>query len=65
MVRLAREKVDVLKDHKRRVEDEYHDALNPRPNAPAAPAAGAKPATAPAGGKKPANAAEYLKSIGH
>lgn len=33
MVRLAREKVDVLKEHKRRVEDEYHDALNPRPPA--------------------------------
>lgn len=31
MVRLAREKVDVLKDHKNRVEDEYHEALNPRP----------------------------------
>jgi hypothetical protein len=44
MVRLAREKVDVLKDHKQRVENEYHDALNPRPKgktntAPAGPAA--------------------------
>ena len=29
MVKLAHEKVDILKDHKRRVEDEYHDALNP------------------------------------
>jgi hypothetical protein len=28
MVDLAHEKVDVLKDHKRRVEDEYHDALS-------------------------------------
>lgn len=35
MVRLAREKVDVLKDHKQRVENEYHDALNPRPKAKA------------------------------
>lgn len=66
MVRLAREKVDVLKDHKHRVEDEYHDVVNPRPNAAPAPAAGAKPGAAPAAaGKKPANADEYLKSIGH
>jgi hypothetical protein len=32
MVALAHEKVDILKDHKRRVEDEYHDALTPGRN---------------------------------
>ncbi len=63
MVRLAREKVDVLKDHKRRVEDEYHEALNPRPNAPAA-GTNAGSATG-AGAKKPTNADEYLQMIGH
>jgi hypothetical protein len=45
MVRLAREKVETWKKRKTDVENEYHDALNPRPAGSSAPAA------APAGGK--------------
>jgi hypothetical protein len=61
MVRLAREKVDTLKQHRDELQNDYHDALNPRPAASTAVSS-----TSPAaGGKKPSNADEYLKSIGH